>query len=86
MPKPDKKRSKKDSTSDSDSGPDDRSPVKKSKSIGEASGSGHALPGDEPSWLLSGMKFVKVGNFFFSKRLGTRKLPWDLPIEILVYT
>ena len=66
MPKPDKKRSKKDSTRDSDSGPDDRSPVKKSKSGGEASGSGNALPGDEPSWLLSGMKFVKVGNFFFS--------------------
>ncbi len=69
MPKHDKKRSKSDSGSDSDSGPDDRTPVKKSKSGGESgskksgSSSGNALPGPEPSWLLSNMKFVKVREF-----------------------
>jgi hypothetical protein len=68
MPK-DKKRAK--YSSDSDSGPEDRSPVKKGKpapsapagkSGGGASASGtvNALPGDEPSWSLGSMKFVKV--------------------------
>lgn len=66
MPK-DKKRTK--YSSDSDSGPDDRSPAKKGKpaapagkSAGGASSSGmvNALPGDEPSWSIGGMKFVKV--------------------------
>ena len=67
MPKPVKKRSKKESdTDDSDSGPDDRSVVKKSKAASSeaettsVSSAGHALPGPEPSWLLGGTKFVKV--------------------------
>ena len=67
MPKPVKKRSKKESDSDdSDSGPDDRSVVKKSKAASSeaettsVSSAGHALPGPEPSWLLGGTKFVKV--------------------------
>lgn len=65
MPKHDKKRSKRDSSDSSDSGPDDKTPVKKAKPAADSGAkpsgaSGNALPGNEPSWLLSGMKFVKV--------------------------
>ena len=71
MSKFEKKRPiKKEDTSDSDSGPDDVKPAKKSKSAAQApsasggsSTPGSALPGDEPSWLLGGMKFVKVREF-----------------------
>jgi hypothetical protein len=38
--------------------------VKKAKASGESGSSGaNALPGNEPSWLLSQMKFVKVWSF-----------------------
>lgn len=55
MPK-DKKRAKRDSSDDSDSGPEDRGPAKK------APKSSNPAPSDgEPSWCLGGgMKFVKV--------------------------
>ena len=56
MPK-DKKRAKVDSDSDSDSGPDDKGPVKKASKTSDAGSMG---ADGEPSWLLGGMKFVKV--------------------------
>lgn len=60
MPK-DKKRTV--STSDSDSGPDDRAPVKKSKgAAAKPSGSGPSDSG-EPSWHLGRDKHVKVREF-----------------------
>ena len=58
MPK-DRKRSKKESDSDSDSGPEDRGPAKK-PTPAKSSGGANAMEGDEPSWLLGSMKFVKV--------------------------
>ena len=69
MPKPSKKRPAKDDTSDSDSGPDDRGPAKKSS--GGASGSSSsakkpkgnpAVEGEEPTWELGQNKKVKVIN------------------------
>jgi len=63
MPK-DKKRAK--HSSDSDSGPDDRSPAKKGKTSDGANSSGmvNALPGTDPSWSLGNMKFVKASKIF----------------------
>ena len=71
MPKP-SKRPAKDDTSDSDSGPDDRGPAKKSGSGGAASSGGAsgsaakkpkgnpAVEGEEPTWELGQNKKVKV--------------------------
>ncbi len=56
MPK-DKKRSKRASTSDSDSGPDDRGPAPKQS---KPSSSATVGSDGEPSWSLGNMKFVKV--------------------------
>ena len=61
MPK-DKKRAP--STSDSDSGPEDRAPVKKSKPAPKAASSSTSLADSkEPSWHLGRDKHVKVCRF-----------------------
>ena len=56
MPK-DKKRSKRDASSDSDSGPEDRGPAKKAA---KSSAADKAPSDGEPSWSLGNMKFIKV--------------------------
>ena len=69
MPKFDKKRSRKDSDT-SDSGPEDRTPVKKSGGPPAKKPAGNpSKDGDEPSWLLGNMKFIKVS---FSAIFETR--------------
>ncbi|KAJ8922985.1 hypothetical protein NQ315_001533 [Exocentrus adspersus] len=57
MPK--HKPSKKDDTSDSDSGPDDRGPIKKPKSDTKSSKSSE----EENSWDLGKNRFVKLSEF-----------------------
>ncbi|EFA08648.1 activated RNA polymerase II transcriptional coactivator p15 [Tribolium castaneum] len=56
MPK--NKKSKKSDTSDSDSGPEDRGPVKKQKTQNKSSGDS-----DENSWDLGKNRFVKLTEF-----------------------
>lgn len=62
MPK-DKKRAKQESDSDSDSGPDDKGPVKKAAKTSGGGGAASMGADGEPSWLLGNMKFVKVREF-----------------------
>jgi hypothetical protein len=62
MPKPDKKRSRKDDSdsASSDSGPEDRGPAPKaaaSKPKGNPK-----VEGQEPTWDLGKMKLVKVNH------------------------
>ena len=66
MPK-DKKRAKQESDSDSDSGPDDKGPVKKAAKTSGGGGAASMGADGEPSWLLGNMKFVKVFKTFISK-------------------
>merc|ERR1712088_773491 len=70
MPKDTKKARRDSSSDDSDSGPDDKAPVAKSaKTSGGAkttSGGGASnctMENGEPTWLVGGMKFVKVREF-----------------------
>ena len=65
MPKP-SKRPAKDDSSDSDSGPEDRTPVNKGKGAGTSSAAkkpkgNPAVEGEEPTWELGQNKKVKVG-------------------------
>merc|ERR1712045_61898 len=53
----------KDSDSDSDSGPDDKGPAKKSAKTSGGSSSCTMGADGEPSWSLGNMKFVKVREF-----------------------
>ena len=62
MPKPSKRAA---DTSDSDSGPDDRGPVKKGAAAGSSSAAkkprgNPAVDGQEPTWELGNNKKVKV--------------------------
>ena len=60
MPK-DKKRRDSSSSSDSDSGPDDKAPPKKvAKTTSGGGSSTCTMENGEPTWLVGGMKFVKV--------------------------
>ena len=60
MPK-DKKKERRPSTSDSDSGPEDKGPAKKAKPTAAGSTSHCSMENGEPTWNLGGgMKFVKV--------------------------
>merc|ERR1712020_752908 len=62
MPK-DKKKARRDSSS-SDSGPEDKGPAKKAKPAAAGSSSGSCtMENGEPTWLVGGMKFVKVREF-----------------------
>ena len=62
MPK-DKKKARRDSSS-SDSGPEDKGPAKKAKPAAGGSSSGSCtMENGEPTWLVGGMKFVKVFSF-----------------------
>ena len=61
MPK-DKKKARRDSSS-SDSGPEDKGPAKKAKPAAGSSSGSCTMENGEPTWLVGGMKFVKV--FFF---------------------
>ena len=57
---------KKEETSDSDSGPQDVARARPGIAPSASGGSstpGSALPGGKQSWLLGGMKFVKVHEF-----------------------
>jgi len=62
MPKFDKKRSRKDSDT-SDSGPEDRSPAKKATPAAKKPAGNPSKDGEEPSWSLGNMKFIKVREF-----------------------
>merc|ERR1719367_2204895 len=63
MPK-DTKKARRDSSSDSDSGPDDKAPVAKSAKTTSGGGASNCtMENGEPTWLVGGMKFVKVREF-----------------------
>ena len=61
MPK-DKKKARRDSSS-SDSGPEDKGPAKKAKPAAGSSSGSCTMENGEPTWLVGGMKFVKVFSF-----------------------
>merc|ERR1739846_106442 len=61
MPK-DKKKARRDSSS-SDSGPEDKGPAKKAKPAAGSSSGSCTMENGEPTWLVGGMKFVKVREF-----------------------
>merc|ERR1712223_1851375 len=58
------KTKKRDSSSSSDSGPDDKAPPKKvAKTTSGGGSSTCTMENGEPTWLVGGMKFVKVREF-----------------------
>merc|ERR1712083_413418 len=61
MPK-DKKKARRDSSS-SGSGPEDKGPAKKAKPAAGSSSGSCTMENGEPTWLVGGMKFVKVREF-----------------------
>merc|ERR1712045_189560 len=66
----------KDSDSDSDSGPDDKGPAKKSAKTSGGSSSCTMGADGEPSWSLGNMKFVKVREFKGKTYIDIRELTW----------
>ena len=81
MPK-DKKKARRDSSS-SDSGPEDKGPAKKAKPAAGGSSSGSCtMENGEPTWLVGGMKFVKV---FFFQLLLTMQVENKLSKYLLTY-
>ena len=73
MPK-DKKKERRPSTSDSDSGPEDKGPAKKAKPTAAGGSTPHcSMENGEPTWNLGGgMKFVKVTEFKGETRIDIR--------------
>ena len=61
MPKDKKKARRDSSSSDSDSGPEDKGPATKvAKTTSGGGSSTCTMENGEPTWLVGGMKFVKV--------------------------
>ncbi|XP_059622232.1 RNA polymerase II transcriptional coactivator [Phlebotomus argentipes] len=74
MPK-DKKASKKSSSSDSDSGPEDRNPPSKKAKLGEKEkqASSSNVTGADAEWQLEKMRWVSVSEFRGRKMVNIRE-------------
>ena len=80
MPKHDRKRSRKDSDT-SDSGPEDTAPVRKSAAPAKKPAGNPAVDGQEPSWSLGNMKFIKVSQqflYFFEVLFTFEKMSFNI--------